>query len=156
MPIEARAVHDKPLAVSGLTSYRYKGKYGWIMIGAKDNDGALREARRSIDYSNEATLDRLEVWSEQACEYVQCKKSDTVTLPAYWASLLINGDDSGFSDPAELRRACAAKHDLMREGWRVVDAGEPRFTNNYGLYDPGVEGVQSGEVIEYTILREVR
>jgi hypothetical protein len=29
-------IHNKPLAAAGLTSYRYKGRYGWIMIGARD------------------------------------------------------------------------------------------------------------------------
>ena len=29
---------DKPLADHGLTSYRYRGRYGWIMIGARDDD----------------------------------------------------------------------------------------------------------------------
>jgi hypothetical protein len=31
------ATHDKPLAASGLTSYRLRGRYGWIMIGATDH-----------------------------------------------------------------------------------------------------------------------
>jgi hypothetical protein len=39
---------NKPLAVHGLLSYRYLGSYGWIMIGAKDNNDALREVKRSM------------------------------------------------------------------------------------------------------------
>lgn len=39
---------DKPCASAGLTSYRYKGQYGWIMIGAKNTQDALQEALRSI------------------------------------------------------------------------------------------------------------
>ena len=39
--------HDKPCAAHGLMSYRYKGRYGWIMIGARDDADALREAARS-------------------------------------------------------------------------------------------------------------
>lgn len=38
---------DKPLAAPGLKSYRYKGRYDWIMIGAKDEADALCEAGRS-------------------------------------------------------------------------------------------------------------
>ena len=38
---------DKPCAVQGLTSYRYAGPYGWIMIGAVDDADAVREAGRS-------------------------------------------------------------------------------------------------------------
>lgn len=51
---------DLPVAAEGLTSYRYQGNFGPVMIGAKDVDEALREAGRSI----EGTPDRanLEVW----------------------------------------------------------------------------------------------
>lgn len=56
-------ITGKPLADHGLTSYRYRGRYGWIMIGA------LREARRSTDYP--VTLDKLEIWN--GSEYVQIK-----------------------------------------------------------------------------------
>lgn len=55
-----RQLHDKPLAIGSLTSYRYKGRYGWIMIGARDNDDALREAARSTNDPIDPTM--LEVW----------------------------------------------------------------------------------------------
>jgi hypothetical protein len=51
-------LHDKPLAAVGLTSYRARGRYGWITIGAKDHAGALREAHRSTDVVFE-----LQVWN---------------------------------------------------------------------------------------------
>jgi hypothetical protein len=47
---------DKPLAAPGLRSYRCKGRFGWIMIGATDDADALREARRSSDVADLATL----------------------------------------------------------------------------------------------------
>lgn len=53
------ALHDKPLAIAGLTSYRCKSPYGWIMIGATDDADAMREAHRSSDEPDAATL---EVW----------------------------------------------------------------------------------------------
>ena len=52
---------SKPLAAKGLTSYRYKGTYGYIMIGAKDDQDALSEAARSLS-SGKAMLQWLEVW----------------------------------------------------------------------------------------------
>lgn len=52
---------DKPMAVEGLTSYRYQGRYGPIMIGAKDIDDALNEANRSLSGST-AAVENLEVW----------------------------------------------------------------------------------------------
>jgi hypothetical protein len=39
--------YEKPMAVEGLTSYRYKGDMNWIMIGATDDADAAREAQRS-------------------------------------------------------------------------------------------------------------
>src|SRR5207247_1820787 len=51
VPTQSRAkpldVHDRPCAAEGLTSYRCRGAFGWIMIGAKDASGAISEARRS-------------------------------------------------------------------------------------------------------------
>lgn len=52
---------DKPMAAHGLTSYRYKGRYGWIMIGAKDDNDALREAQRST--SDKVTMNNLQIWN---------------------------------------------------------------------------------------------
>lgn len=54
--------HDKPLAAPGLTSYRYRGAYGWVMIGAKDTCDALREAARSMTYHGIA-IENLEMWN---------------------------------------------------------------------------------------------
>ena len=54
-------VTDKPLAIKGLVSYRYKGNYGSIMIGATDNDDALSEASRSLGQET-ASIDNLEIF----------------------------------------------------------------------------------------------
>lgn len=50
----------RPLAASPWGSYRYRGRYGFIMIGARDTAEALTEARRSTD--GPVTLDHLEKW----------------------------------------------------------------------------------------------
>ena len=52
--IEARI---DALAAAGLTSYRAKGRYGYIMIGAHDDADAMREALRSSSAAHD-----LEVW----------------------------------------------------------------------------------------------
>lgn len=57
---ESMHLTDRPLAAPGLTSYRCKGRYGWIMIGATDREDALREARRSSDSVQPETL---QVWA---------------------------------------------------------------------------------------------
>jgi hypothetical protein len=54
------AIYDRPLAAHGLLSYRYKGRYGWIMIGALDHADALKEAQRST--RDTVTPDRLQFW----------------------------------------------------------------------------------------------
>lgn len=48
---------NKPCAIKTLTSYRCKGRFGWIMIGARGTVDALREALRSTDKPTD-----LEVW----------------------------------------------------------------------------------------------
>lgn len=58
--IIARQIEARPLAAPGLKSYRYRGRYGWIMIGARDRADALREAARSTDAPIDAGA--LEVW----------------------------------------------------------------------------------------------
>jgi hypothetical protein len=58
-----QAITDRPCAAKGLISYRYKGHYGWIMIGAKDHTDALNEARRSI-VNGVVSPDRLQVWND--------------------------------------------------------------------------------------------
>ncbi len=59
---------DKPLAAHGFISFRYKGRYGYVMIGARDTEDALREARRSID--GPATVNNLDIWDADANRYV--------------------------------------------------------------------------------------
>lgn len=63
-------IHNRPLAARGLTSYRLRGAYGWIMIGATDPDAAMREARRTWP---DAPRARLEIWN--GSEYAPCKEN---------------------------------------------------------------------------------
>ena len=56
-----KARHELPMAGPGLQSYRYRGAYGWVMIGATDDADALREAQRSTPAP--ATADRLQRWT---------------------------------------------------------------------------------------------
>ena len=63
-----RPFHERPMAASGLKSYRYPGTYGYVMIGAKDTKDALREAKRSC---RSAVIERLDVWDGE--RYVAAK-----------------------------------------------------------------------------------
>ena len=52
---------NKPCAIKGLLSYRYMGRYGFIMIGALDHQDALKQAQRST--RDKVSFDRLEFWN---------------------------------------------------------------------------------------------
>lgn len=91
-------------------------------------------------------------------------ETSTVTLPAYWASALVNGDTSSFSlnddGGAEELAAMNTQIDaLASAGWRVVDvcrdedgdAQDPRFTWSYAVHGGTASG---GDVLDYVILRE--
>lgn len=55
-------LHEKPCAGEGLTSYRYKAAYGYIMIGAKTHADALSEAARSLE-TGRPGIKWLDVWN---------------------------------------------------------------------------------------------
>jgi hypothetical protein len=80
-------------------------------------------------------------------------KVDTITLPAYWASALVNGDFSGL-DANEEGECRAMIKDLWRRGLAVVSTADgtagyaPRFTKHYRLYAP-LSAFSAGEVLEY-------
>lgn len=81
---------------------------------------------------------------------------NTVTLPAYWASALVNGDFSGL-DEVERQRCEHAITALHDDGWSVVstaDDSEPRFTWSYQMYDPEAD-CQGGDVLDYVAHRQV-
>src|SRR6185436_4433097 len=60
-------------------------------------------------------------------------ETDTVTLPACWASALINGDESSFSldddgGEVEIVAIDAALAPLTAEGWSVIDVASDEET----------------------------
>lgn len=61
--------HNRPCAAAGLTSYRYRLRHGFVMIGANGAKDALVQARRSTD--SEVTIDNLEIWNGSTYEKVQ-------------------------------------------------------------------------------------
>jgi hypothetical protein len=68
---------DGPMAAPGLTSYRYKGIYDWVMIGARDNEDALSEAQRSVH--EKVTIGKLQVWNGN--RYVPATSRKAATPP---------------------------------------------------------------------------
>ena len=76
-----------------------------------------------------------------------------MTLPAYYASALVNGDISGLTE--EGKRELAKIYEWL-EGGQVIDVvrdengegKEPRFTWSFKLYGGEYEG---GEVLDYVV-----
>lgn len=84
---------------------------------------------------------------------------DQITAPAFWASALVNGDESGMEDN-EIAAMNEYLASLEAEGWYVVDVArdeegngqEARFTNSYRLHGGDAQG---GDVLDYVIHRHV-
>jgi len=87
-------------------------------------------------------------------------ETDTVTLPAYWACALVNGDVSGMEDSeiAAMERHIATV--LEPFGWHVSDVArdaetgepcEPYFTWQFALYGGDAQG---GDVLDYVVFRD--
>lgn len=55
------SITGRPLAVAGLRSYRYRGPYGWVMIGATDDADALKQAQRSV--TEVVIIENLQTWN---------------------------------------------------------------------------------------------
>lgn len=94
--------YDRPCAAAGLTSYRYRGRYGWIMIGAKDDADAMREASRSTSPVAYEFLDRWFAGPDGSGEY---RNLYALRVAAYEAQGMDTSDAQGCADA-----------DLMREG----------------------------------------
>lgn len=79
---------------------------------------------------------------------------DTVTLPAYWATALVNNDWSGLNaDEADMCRAAIER--LKTAGYQIVstvDDAEPYFTWQYRLYCPEAN-CSGGDVLDYVAHR---
>lgn len=75
---------DKPLADAGLTSYRYNGPMGPVMIGAKNDAEALKQASSSItDLRHEVDRANLQVWDGKTKTYMAVDEAPkTVRLTA--------------------------------------------------------------------------
>lgn len=66
-------IYDRPLAVGALKSYRCKSPFGYIMIGAKDDNDAWVEAKRSSDRVYRIDL---EIWDVELGYYVNANAGD--------------------------------------------------------------------------------
>lgn len=79
---------------------------------------------------------------------------DTVTGPSYWASYLVNGDDSSLNP--EEKAAADAWNERLGD-WYVVgiaddeegNSQEPRFTNSYDIHS-GTD-IRGGDVVDYIV-----
>jgi len=59
---------ERPCAAAGLISYRYAGRWSYIMIAATSAQDALNEADRSLTHGV-ARISQLEIWNAQTGLY---------------------------------------------------------------------------------------
>lgn len=78
-------LHNRPLAALGLNSYRYRCRLGFVMIGAKDDADALREAQRSLT-SEAVVAEKLERWDGE--KYVPIQSKISQSTPARQCAIL--------------------------------------------------------------------
>lgn len=72
-------------------------------------------------------------------------ETETYTLPAYWASYLINGDASGIDD--EEQAACDSFLESI-PGWICSDCGNESFFSHCND-----AGTLAGDCLEYTFFK---
>lgn len=77
-------------------------------------------------------------------------ENQTHTLPAYWASYLINGDDSGIS--VEERRQADDYLTINKLPAPVGCSDEEYFSHRNDATSLGGEAGKSGDVLEFTFL----
>lgn len=90
-------IHCRPVASAGWTSYRCRSRFGWIMIGANDDEEAWREALRS---SPAPDPDTLQVWD--GVRYV-----DTRLTPKHSERQAMNQSER-YQDPPVFCPYCGA------------------------------------------------
>lgn len=79
-------------------------------------------------------------------------KARTIIGAAYWASYLINGDDSGL-EPHEVALCDAWQDRELADAESIVSCGdEAYFSWHYDMHT-GDCSVRGGDVLEYTVLR---
>jgi hypothetical protein len=72
-------------------------------------------------------------------------KTHSLTMPSFWASYLINGDDSGLT--ASEKRACDSYCDANGVT-NVLDVDEPFFSWYYDFHGGDAKG---GDLARYTV-----
>jgi hypothetical protein len=134
-PRQPVATTDRPLAARGLTSYRYKGRFGWIMIGAKDHEGALNEARRSTD--DKVTKENLQVWNGETYVPVTAARPQTQRLDTRdmkWVTMTLR-----LASRASNQRQDAFEYKGLRiadEPFIAIRSDGPQGTSNrFYIYD---------------------
>lgn len=101
---------DRPLAAEGLISYRYPSRYGWIMVGARDDTDALREASRSLSLGEKTELRKLQKWD--GADYAPIQERQ---LTGASATLSGSVAIAAQSPPLELLKSFELEHVLASE-----------------------------------------
>lgn len=124
-----------------------KLKTGYVQAREVSVERIHENAEQEMDDLIEQTLRRMNI---DLAEEMQGPQAETITLPANWASALVNDDFSGLDDE-ESDQCQMMMHELAQHGYQVVDAaGEPYYTNNYQTHNPHSQ-YRGGEVMDYIV-----
>lgn len=129
-----------------------RGEYYWdvwqtILDNAVITDEDGNEFK--LDQDGSVFLVPLEWEWDDATESFRHPESDTLRryeLPAYWASAIFNGDDSGL-EPGEREQIEAFIKREGLEGWTEAEVGESYFSHSNDATNLG------GDVAEYTFVK---
>lgn len=79
-------------------------------------------------------------------QYIPKRFAREIKLPAYWASSIFNGDDSGLEAGEREQIDTFIKREGL-EGWTEADCGESYFSHSNDATSLG------GDVCEYTFVK---
>lgn len=134
--MDNRPLTERPLASPGLISYRARNQFGWTMIGARDHEDAMVQARRSYAETEPKTL---EIWDGK--KYVRAsrhnrpmKKTTATKKPAAKPAKKTKGKAA----PRSLYLVIPMDMDLMKAShWKTRKEALEEAEGNGNLYDGG-------------------
>lgn len=115
-------ITSKPLAAPGFISYRCKQPFGWVMIGARNDEDAMKQAKQSTP---NAKIEDLQVWNGTA--YVPCK-ANPIELPPIDAQIKVRVGDEDID-------GVVIGHD-DKDGKPIVDYLGPHRLSNGDMSEP--------------------
>ncbi len=92
--------YERPCTTPGFQSYRYRGRYGWVMIGVRDIKDALSEAARSVSDPIEPSRLQRHVEGRGYVGIVErlAELQEKAVNPLTWGCALTDAEDAEAGD----------------------------------------------------------